>query len=434
MQFIQEGYPYTFPQQLERLPSELLQHIIELRFFSKPLGSHYALYQLRLLIHESNPSLRIRREIGNFIQSVRTREMIRTRWSLYINYEEAVSHLPEIPRRSEKDIATSTLTECQDCFNFMLDYGAILPPYYNNDGHSFFALAYSIEKNREILYRLISLTEPKQLLKPLSIGLTDTIFQQTVTCAKVFKICWDRLDSDPDLDLSFTLRVKHIYDVCKHVNVDLANRMLARRINISLGLATRNGNLTAWHAVAKFHPDPKPIFEWLSKHAWLPTEEQRPAPLLLATQSDRVEAAIWLISHNSNTRNYRIAAMEAAKRQTDESLDILTAIAEQALIIQPKDAALLQDILIEIVFGVCTESKRLLSTMGYLCEQQPWATERHVEQYERSLMSVEDLAIRKIEETIAKSDPFSLPEAQALAASDANLHELAEFLGKLEGK
>lgn len=66
-----------------------------------------------------------------------------------------------------------------------------------------------------------------------------------MTDAKVFQIYWDRLKSALDLDLLLTLRVKYIYTIYKYVTIDLANRLLARGIDISIGLITSNGNLIA---------------------------------------------------------------------------------------------------------------------------------------------------------------------------------------------
>ncbi|KAJ5084777.1 hypothetical protein NUU61_009356 [Penicillium alfredii] len=438
MQFIQDTHPEAFPQLLERLPPELLQYIIELHFFSKPLGSHYALHQLRLLLHETNPYLRIRREIEHFLRSLRIREIIRTRWNLYLNYNDAVSNQHEIPLYPERqrDLATWSLTECTDCFYFMLDRWAIRPSYYNNHGYSFFALASHLE-NKELLCRLVSSAEPKELLKFLSTGLEDhtTIFQQTVTDAKVFQICWDRLESAPDLDLSLTLRVKHIYTVCKYVTVDLANRLLARGIDISMGLATGNGNLTAWHAVAEFHPDPKSIFEWLHIHALLP-QELRPAVLLRATQSDRVEAAIWLIDHSNDSIEYRPAAIEAAKRQTDESATILDGIVQRTSLAQSRDRSLfpLQDLVVEIVSGACTKSRDLFMKKEVLCERQARFAEQHAEVYKSELTILEKRAILKIQKSLVCNSDWFLDMALVLAAREANLHNLAGLLDHLMDK
>ena len=254
-----DDYKDPLLQQLERFLSEVLQQIFERRFFSKNFGSHYTLFQFRLLLHEQNYDRFIREATEAFIQGSQLREKIRIQWNLYRDYDEAVRHRSEFHSnwQQKDDLATSTLTTCGACFYFLLDRQAILTSYYTIHGLSFFTLA-SCFKNKDIACRLISLMEPEQLLCPKSVGHWETIFQSTVVCNKMFEACWARLESDPDLDISSTLKPKHLYSVCKYASVGLARRMLDRGLDISIGLAAGGGNFTAWNAVAEFHLNPEP--------------------------------------------------------------------------------------------------------------------------------------------------------------------------------
>lgn len=328
-------------QQLEEFPPEILHQIFERRFFSRHFGSHYTLFQFRLLLHEENDTRFIREATKAFIQSTELRVKIRTQWNLYRDYDEAVRYRSEFHSNWEQkdDLATSTLTMCGDCFNFLLDCQAILPSYYTNCGLSFFALA-SRFKNKDIACRLISLMEPEQLLCPKSVGHRETIFQSTVVCNKMFEACWARLESDPCLDISSTLKPKHLYSVCKYASVGLAKRMLDQGLDISIGLATGEGNFTAWNAVAEFHLNPEPMLEWLNQQPSSPRVSPNRDPLVRAVQSDRVRAAIWFIRHCNYSVDHDRAAIEATKRQTDESALILHAIVRLRPLAQPRDKPL----------------------------------------------------------------------------------------------
>ena len=336
-----DDYKDPLLQQLERFLSEVLQQIFERRFFSKNFGSHYTLFQFRLLLHEQNYDRFIREATEAFIQGSQLREKIRIQWNLYRDYDEAVRHRSEFHSnwQQKDDLATSTLTTCGACFYFLLDRQAILTSYYTIHGLSFFTLA-SCFKNKDIACRLISLMEPEQLLCPKSVGHWETIFQSTVVCNKMFEACWARLESDPDLDISSTLKPKHLYSVCKYASVGLARRMLDRGLDISIGLAAGGGNFTAWNAVAEFHLNPEPMLEWLNQQLSSPRVSPRLDPLVRAVQLDRVNAAIWFICHCNYSFDHERAAIEAAKRQTDESALILDVIIQRSSLAQPRDKPL----------------------------------------------------------------------------------------------
>ena len=189
-----------------------------------------------------------------------------------------------------------------------------MPSDFNAFGYSFFILA-SVSENRELACHLISRMEPKDILCPFAIGPhigTQTILQWTTRRPEEFHKCWERLESVPDLDLSNALKPGNLYYICEYASVELADKMLARGINIGHGFAKFPNDASSLYAAATEHPESEPLLNWLLQHVYGPqglSVTDTSAPLIQTIRSGRTQAAIWLISHTKDLHEIFISVL-----------------------------------------------------------------------------------------------------------------------------
>jgi hypothetical protein len=203
--------------------------------------------------------------------------------------------------------------------------GAIWPYYYNRAGHSLFYLATCANKI-DIAQELLSMMSPRQVLDPAYIVpgyFPETIFQLAAGNRELFNTCWAKIESNPWLSLSNTLDHCHIASISQFATDGLAGRMLDRGINLASTI--KEHAVSTWNRIALYHPDPEPLFNWLWTHGcWPPSSQDgMDTPLVVTARYDRVKETKWLLYHSCEESDQWICAMEAAARQTDESISIL---------------------------------------------------------------------------------------------------------------
>jgi hypothetical protein len=193
MYSIQEQYS-SFLGNLERLPSELLDRILQLSLFSELYGrtDHSVLHMIMLLSQvKSFPHLR--RNMTSFMRTEWFRKEIQKQCNLYGDYNSAYQNRQTIPshcvadlmcRTGEKDLVSWTISECPSCFRFLLYHRTILPSYYNHDGECLLYMALCHRRKRAATILVRSLTI-ESLASPL-----------WLTCEKVGPSALDIASSD----------------------------------------------------------------------------------------------------------------------------------------------------------------------------------------------------------------------------------------------
>lgn len=130
---------------------------------------------------------------------------------------------------------------------------------------------------------------PEQILGPAYIVpgyCQETIFQLAASHQDLFNTCWAKDESDPRLTLSDALDHCHRASICQFATAELASSMLGRGIN--LASAVKEYTLSTWNGIALHHPDPEPLFNWLSRHECRPPSSQDglDTPLIITARHD----------------------------------------------------------------------------------------------------------------------------------------------------
>ena len=105
-------------------PASLEDNYLNLKeaLLSESLGSHNALHNLRIRWEKSEHLSNTQKELERTVQTERLQEIVRARWDLYTDYEDAAKYQPQIPSRAEneKDLASETIIECHGLLHLSL--------------------------------------------------------------------------------------------------------------------------------------------------------------------------------------------------------------------------------------------------------------------------------------------------------------------------
>jgi hypothetical protein len=288
-----------------------------------------------------------------------------------------------------------------------------MPNYYNLAGQSLFYLAICANKI-DIAQELLSMMSPGQILDPAYIVpgyCPEKIFQLAAGNKELFNTCWAKLESDLGLNLSHTLDHCHLTSISQFATDELAGRMLDRGIN--LASTVKEYALSAWNGIALHHPDPEPLFNWLSRHECRPPPSQDglDTPLIITARHDRVKETNWLLYHSCDERERWICAMEAATRQTDKSVYVLEIVMKRICLSVPahhSEMGWVLKIARNVVQGTCNHARE--------CKLE-------------GVDIVERRAIQKVGCINAfVEDSLLFPNSLLSDAREANLSNLADFL------
>ncbi|OKP06824.1 hypothetical protein PENSUB_6191 [Penicillium subrubescens] len=266
----------------------------------------------------------------------------------------------------------------------------------------------------DIARELLHMMSPEQILKPADIVpgyCPETIFQLAASHKDLFNTCWGKVESDPRLTLSDTLDHCRRASICQFATAELAISMLGRGIN--LASTVKEYALTAWNGIALHHPDPEPLFNWLSRHECRPPPSQDglDTPLIITARHDRVKETNWLLYHSCDERERWICAMEAATRQTDKSVYVLEIVMKRICLSVPahhSEMGWVLKIAHNVVQGTCNHARE--------CKLE-------------GVDIVERRAIQKVGCINAfVEDSLLFPDSLLSDAREANLPNLADFL------
>ena len=159
----------SFLGNLERLPPEIMDRILQLSLFSESFGDgNHSVLHMVMILSQFDGFPHLRRHILGFMRTEWLRKEIRERWNLYSDFNSAYqdrqalsldwtncpSYATLYRRIIEKDLVSRTIAECPSCFRFLLYYRTILPSYYNQDGESL--LYMTLTQGRERAARLLT--------------------------------------------------------------------------------------------------------------------------------------------------------------------------------------------------------------------------------------------------------------------------------------
>ena len=329
---------------IERLPTELIDSIIEASIFSQPLGSHDALHTLQAFCQEEKDSI-FKTRIHTVLRSLSLRKRIETSWELCPDFDHTRTCRRTFDKTAPHDLASKAIVDCPQCFTFLLDHQTIRPSSVCRDGQTHYLIA-AKSKNLNLIKRIMSAMEPQDIFKPISVHKYETILQFTTKDAQLFQCCWKRLRSTPEIEL--TLGPTEIMNLCRFADKDLANQLLHRGVDLAIP-----SPYTWYQLLHQENPEPMLCWFW-SRNPELPGDL-----LTYAARRNYVAAARWISHHTESHDDWRQAVSAAADKSERESAEIF-----KFLIQHPPRGyrrgstgrTLSQDLLITIVGRACATS------------------------------------------------------------------------------
>ncbi|KAJ5654840.1 hypothetical protein N7490_001843 [Penicillium lividum] len=399
------------PKSPDDLDYELMAYLYRELLNAKLYESHMALHALNILQRDERMPGSSRHEIHMFFQH--SSEFMAISWKVFKNFKHASTNRDSLQYdQSFPDTASFAIRGClDDCFIQLLQNKAISPSGFNSAGQSFFFLAFH-EDRLDIARELLSKMSVEHILEPAFImaGIRQRSFLEiSVINAELFNICWTKIESNPNLDLSNVLKQRHYAHVCRYATPDLASRMLAR--GVDLAYIANALSLVTWPEMAQYHPNPESFFDWLRLRGCWPfsTEAGPCTPLLAAAQHDRFEATNWLLWNNHNAREQWKCAIDAAESQTEGSARILDLFLTRiSLAVPPHPLRWPQDIACKVIQAACNQSQ----VSGA-----------------ENLRFTQDLAMRKLRSVkLSAPDLLVYSKDSLSSAKQAGLTDLLDFL------
>ncbi|CAG8887471.1 unnamed protein product [Penicillium egyptiacum] len=396
-------------ESIESLPLDLILSEIESDILSEPLGSHEALHFLSQELSKESPQPLIVSAIKTVLSSLSLREKIEVQWSLCHDYNHAKSRQQRIEEGAPYNLASWSIENCSLCFKSLLDHQTVRPSSFCH-GFSFFWLAVRSHQD-DLILRLVSLMEPKDLLSPFANGDRRTIFQVSTWNRNWFQVCWARLKPLPKNGLT-SLGPDEMKNIWQFADVDLANELLD--LGLDLGRPHPENASPGWLDIVD-RTDPGPLFNWLLSHG-----HQPPGKLLTyAAKHSCILGASWIMRYTDSHLDWSEAALMAAEsvdiRSAEMLKNILPNLATKWKADQWKAGqALSENIVIKTVNGVCQERE----DCGAMLSD---------DSVEKMFAPREDTAVRKIQ-TLGEVVGSVQVLGMKIKAEDAGLYHLATAL------
>jgi hypothetical protein len=397
---------------IDLLSHELLSELYRELLNPKLSNSHRALNALIALQQCPLVPPEFQKGIQYFLQN--SRDVLLSQWRLYKDFNHAIIHQHGLHTENYPDVVSMSLRDQPELFRKLLRQRLIYPSCFNSAGLSLVYLG--VDDNQiDIVCELVSMMTPEQILTPASIisgNRQETIFELAVRNEQMFRACWTQLESRSDQMLWGTLDQRHLTHVCRFATFELVDRMLSRGLDLASVL--KFDPLHVWIEIALYHPSPTGLFERFSHQGhYLPSMKNAlDTPLLAAARHDRAEATSWLLFHSTDMNEQLGCAVDAARRQTAGSIQILQmTIKRISLRVPAPPANWVQNLAFEVIHG---------------------ASNRSGESQLESVDIVEHRAIQKIGFAMHfAEDSLLFPKSMLLVAREANLSSLVEYLQTL---
>ncbi|CAG8030037.1 unnamed protein product [Penicillium nalgiovense] len=345
-------------RRIGKLPTGLIDSIIEASVFSEPLGSHDALHNLQAFCQQQEDYI-VKSRIHTVLRSPSIRKRIETDWELCPGFDHTKTCRRTFDKTAPHDLASRTIVNCPQCFTFLLDHQTIRPSSFCRDGQSFYLIAVKSD-NRDLIKRIMSAIEPQDLFKPFSVNAENSgrksILQFTTRDAQLFQGCWERLRPIPEIRLSSTLGSTEIMNLCKFAGKDLANQLLHR--GVDLRIPNPNNGVPNWHQLL-YQQNPEPMLYWF----WSRGTELPGDLLTYAARRNCVAGVVWISNHTESHDDWRQAVSAAADKVERESAEIFEFLIQHPPPGYRRDGTgrtgrtLSEDLLITIVGRACSKSR-----------------------------------------------------------------------------
>ncbi|KAJ5775823.1 uncharacterized protein N7511_000834 [Penicillium nucicola] len=400
---------------IESLPPELIDSIIEASIFSEPNGSHEALHTMMELYQEQVRSI-IKSRIEAVFQSRSLQNQIIANWKMLPDFSYDEPNRLKVEKDASYDLASWSIKKCSQCFQFLLRRNTIEAAYFCHTGESLYWIAYK-DNNLEQGALIVASMSYENLLQPFLIDRlgehSKSILQSSTWSEPWFRICWERVKSQPQGALS-SLGPYEIGQICRFVDPGLAQTLLDQ------GLELGNANRSPWiHVVAQENPEA--MFEWLWNKNYQP-----PGNILeYASTCCCTKAAGWLIGH-TEYQDWSRALFIAAGNTEARSAELFEVLIHQEHFLS-KSEVLVCDVLIKIVDEVCATSDQfhLVYREGMFPDWKEDENEFHV-----TILDLQKIAERKIRALNRVGSGVGLV-GMKVKTRHAGLHQLTEALEKL---
>ncbi|KAJ5110871.1 hypothetical protein N7532_001406 [Penicillium argentinense] len=401
------------------LPSNFRESIVEAHLFRGPLGSHNALHTFQTLCKD-DPHTIVAEAISGAFKDPALRESIETNWVLSCDFDRASSQEEILDESAPHDLASWTISNCLECFKFLVEHGAVRTSSFCRTGESFFLLAMKSEK-REAMDIVVSTIDYKEVFQPFWMsepaGDRKTILQASTYNEPVFRACWSRVRSHPYAP-QYTLGPQEIGHICRFVDVKLADDLLQHGVDIA---KPHPENLHPGWLEIVCQSDASAMLDWFLRRGYAPPGWY----LTYAAEHNCVHAIQWILLHTDDYHDWVRASFVSAKHENERSVEMLEAILQSSVSKWKPDRRLAEDLAITIVDSMCDESEFLHKNVQYISPGGAGPTLREM------LCLRENIAIRKLETLRDVPGGVSVVGLK-IKTSAAGLHGVTKALEKLE--
>lgn len=407
-------------ERIEDLPPELIDLIIEFSIFSEPKGSHQALHTITKL-HQVESGTVFNSRVENVFKSHSFQKQIIANWRMFPDFPRGEASQHTVDKNASYDLASWSLNDCSECFQFLLQRHAITASCFCQTGESLYWIAWKNHNLEQGACLLASLSY-EHLLQPFLIDRLGvhgkTIFQSSTWSEPWFKICWDRVKSQPHGALS-SLGPHEIGQICRFVDPGLAQELLDQGLEIG---KVHVGYSSPWFQVLA-QKKPESMFDWLWKNGYRPPENF----LEYASRYFCTKAAGWIIFH-TNDQDWCHALLAAAGRTEERSGEFFEVLVKQKRFTLQRREPFVCDILIRIVDEVCATSDQYHRFNG---EGRHPEWKNHPSDFDQAISNLQQIAVQKVRALNRLANGVGVV-GMKVKTRHAGLHQLTEALENLD--
>ena len=405
---------------IESLPPELIDSIIKASIFSEPKGSHDALHTI-MELHQLEVGTMFNSRIDAVFTSRSLQNQIRADWKMFPDFTRGKTNRLIVDKYASYDLASWSIRNCPECFQFLLRQHAITASYFCHTGESLFWIAWK-DHNLEQGACLVASMRYEHLLQPFLIDrlgdYSKSIFQSSTWSEPWFGICWDRVKSQPHSALS-SLGPHEIGQICRFADPGLAQELLTQGLDIG---KPHTDHRSPWiHVLA--HKNPESMFEWLWGNGHRPPEQF----LTYATGYYCVKAADWIICH-TDYQDWCQAVLVAAGYTEARSVELFKVLVQQVQFPLKKNETFICDVLIRVVDEVCATSQQYheFYQEGIFPQWKDDPTG-----YNDTILDLQEVAVRKLRALNQLADGVGVVGTK-VKTRHAGFHQVTEALENLD--
>ncbi|KAJ5302296.1 hypothetical protein N7508_007159 [Penicillium antarcticum] len=405
---------------IENLPLELIDFIIEASIFSEPKGSHEALHTI-MKLHRVEVGTVFKSRIETVFNSRSLQNHIIANWKMFPDFSRGEKNRLTVDEHASYDLASWSIRNCSECFQFLLRQHAITASYFCHTGESFYWIAWK-DHNLEQGAVIVASMSDEHLFQPFLIDRlgehSKSIFQSSTWSEPWFRICWDRVKTQSRSALS-SLGTHEIGQICRFADPGLAQELLDHGLELG---KVHTGYKSPWIYVMA-QKDPEPMFEWLWENDYRPPEHF----LESATRNYCTKAAGWIISH-TEYQDWCQALLFAAGYTNERSVELFQVLIQQEQFPLRTRESFVCDILIRLVDEVCAASQQYHEFyQGAIFPQ--WRDDPT--DFNDTISNLQEVAVRKIEAVNQLVDGVGVV-GMKVKTRHAGLHQVMEALENLD--